>query len=615
MKCNVLAVVDGTNQPNQPTEGAALVHSILLTDPDVRGLVDRRFVPVVVGYFAQTFTTGGDDGCLRALGTTVPRAKAPALVVADAKGKHLATMQSIGTFDGEAVFRFLAATLPPVKGESDVHELIAMGDLAGAEGGCVKLSGADCALARAQIAMLRGEHEAAVALAQPHAAAEGATGITARSLLGVALCRLGRLVEAEAPLAAAAEAGDARALYHLGALQYRAGRPEDARASWQRIVDSAKDDPWVEPARHRLAKPEAYAMYVPIEAVSFPKDATGTEVVVSDKDVARGVGRGIDHLLAQQRPDGSWPVGDPLQEMYRTAVTAIAARALFDWQDGGDAARSERVARSIERARAWRAPRRAAEAAEQANSFGAAYVLDFHLARAAADPGAEADAEKAAAYLVGGQCPNGAWSYDRGFGVRWTGGFGGWPKTDKGRVHSMNTGLSLRALGFARDAGVAVDAQSLERGTEALLRMKVGPAAFTYTWPEPINWEKLETSMGRAPLCEMALQLGGKGRKADLERALSYFMEHRSELRDAVKLSAGWTMPAGVSDYFYFFAYLHAAEAIDLAGGPSRAQRLKALRDDLLGAVEADGTWVDWPAAGKSYGTAMALRVLRICGR
>jgi hypothetical protein len=140
--------------------------------------------------------------------------------------------------------------------------------------------------------------------------------------------------------------------------------------------------------------------------------------------------------------------------------------------------------------------------------------------------------------------------------------------------------------------------------------MKTGPAAFTYTFPDPISFEKADLSLGRAPLCETALRALGKGGPGDLEKAVANFLEGRAVLRGPVKLTPGWTMPGGVSSYFYFFAYLHAAEAVEALGGPSRDGRLAVLRDDLLAVAEADGTWVDYPALGKAYGTAMALLVL-----
>ncbi len=175
----------------------------------------------------------------------------------------------------------------------------------------------------------------------------------------------------------------------------------------------------------------------------------------------------------------------------------------------------------------------------------------------------------------------------------------------------MNTGPALVYLALARDQGFKVSAKDLERGREILQKMKQKPAAFTYTYPEPISWQKEEFSIGRAPVCEQALwMLTGKKDASDLKVSLDNFMKWRTDLRAPVKLTPGWTMPRGVSSYFYFFAYYHAARAIDALGGPDAKKRLQTLRADLMAVAEADGTWVDYPAIGKPYGTAMALLVL-----
>ncbi len=90
---------------------------------------------------------------------------------------------------------------------------------------------------------------------------------------------------------------------------------------------------------------------------------------------------------------------------------------------------------------------------------------------------------------------------------------------------------------------------------------------------------------------------------------LDLFMKHRPGLLKSVKLTPGWIPPHGYSSYFYFFAYYHAAVALDALAA---LDDLEKLRDDLLATVEPDGTWVDYEAIGKCYGTAMALMVLHL---
>src|SRR5262249_2807245 len=90
----------------------------------------------------------------------------------------------------------------------------------------------------------------------------------------------------------------------------------------------------------------------------------------------------------------------------------------------------------------------------------------------------------------------------------WTGGFGGWPATDRGRVHSMNTGPALLALARARDLGHAVDPSALVAGRRVLLAMRDGPGTDTYTYPDPISFRQADQPTGRGA----APGWGGRGR-------------------------------------------------------------------------------------------------------
>ncbi|MEQ1830063.1 MAG: hypothetical protein ABL921_29145 [Pirellula sp.] len=131
--------------------------------------------------------------------------------------------------------------------------------------------------------------------------------------------------------------------------------------------------------------------------------------------------------------------------------------------------------------------------------------------------------------------------------------------------------------------------------------------AWSYTYPEPRSFnQKPEYSIGRASLCEHVLQRLTANDEKDLEESIQLFMTHRAELRPVVKLTEGWMSKVGSSSYFYFYAYEHAARAIVYQGNEIK-ERLAILRDDLLKVSEADGSWVDFEAIGKPYGTAMAL--------
>jgi hypothetical protein len=364
-------------------------------------------------------------------------------------------------------------------------------------------------------------------------------------------------------------------------------------------VKDRPEDPFALKAEIRLAYPHQVGEGEPLAAPSRARKAS---------DLVRN---GVDYLLDHQRPDGSFPVAARISEYCRPGVTVLGAHALLLWSDRLDAKRKRRVKAALARADEWLSKNVQAADDHTLNTFAAAYFADYLLEKLDRKLATKKEARAAVDKLVAGVCRNGAWAYDRRFGENWKGGFGGWPVTTKGRTHSCNTGPALTALARAKKAGLEVPTTVIERGVEALRSMRVRTGVYTYTWPEPRNFEREDASIARAPVCELALYRLGAAKKADLRKTLDLFMEHRGGLAKSVKLTSGWVPPNNFSSYFYFFAYYHAAVA--LADLDAKADLAK-IREDILKAVEPDGAWVDYESIGKSYGTAMALLVLRISG-
>jgi hypothetical protein len=402
--------------------------------------------------------------------------------------------------------------------------------------------------------------------------------------------RSGRFDEARAAFAELEEVPEA--LYWSAALCAARGDATACRKGLDRIESEHADSAWALKARARRAYPELVSGY---EALSTPKRPS------SRADLERGA---VRYLRAAQLPDGSFPMGHPPYEEHREGITVLAALALLVH---GDAEGSQRAFDHL-------APMLAARRATDVNSFTATYWLDLCLERRAREVGSEEQVASAIALLLGGQMENGAWSYSRTFGDGWRGGFGGWPPTDLGRAHSMNTAIALEVLTRARKAGYDVDAQALERGRDALLAMRAEPAAYTYTWPDPRVYATVDASIARAPAAELALVRLGAAADDDLDTALREFLARRSTLHPPAQLSDAWLPPHALSGYFHSFAYYHAARALAERGGSVSRSGLAALRADVLARAEDDGTWMDTIGLGKPYATAMALLVLELSG-
>ncbi|MEZ5989700.1 MAG: DNRLRE domain-containing protein [Planctomycetota bacterium] len=626
----VLGLVVGTYGDKLPVDVEVLL-ATAFQEPALRELVARRFVPVLVrvrptAYLNPRVPQGrpgqrGDD--VSALGLEAADLKPPALVVATPAGKAIDRLESIGAYDAGLVRAFLVraaneglALWPDP--ETPVDELLARGMLDVAAERIAALPEAERALPSARLAWLRDEPARVRELVRglPEAHRAEAALLDARAAM-----RLGDATAARATLEKLAAAGgdeaDPEVLYRLAWLRHRAGDRDGAVALWKRLAGGEPTPGWSMRAAARLAWPERLAWAEDFAAPFVALGAgTGTECSVDRKQLGGLADHAVGRLLAWQAPDGSWPIE---VDDYRGAVTAFAAKALLAWRGRLGDERGAAIDAALARADAWIDDLLGHDPVTS-STFGQTYALDYLVARHAA---AEGEAREAAAervrrgvrFLLGGQCPNGAWSYSKGFGTRWRGGFGGWPKTTRGRAHSMNTGPALVALQMAEAAGFEVDAEAMKRGLDVLEEMRFGAGAYTYTFPDPISFQRSEQSIARGPVCEQALEQGGRVAPEALAKALATFVELRAGLRRPVKLDESWASLPGYSSYFFHYAYYHAALALRRLATHAdhrkqAAEGLAAIGADLLAVVERDGSWIDYPQLGKPYGTAAALCVL-----
>ncbi|MHC4600404.1 MAG: DNRLRE domain-containing protein, partial [Planctomycetota bacterium] len=613
--------VKGQDKPEQ------LLQALVFADPVIVALVKKRFVPLRLSYNSHAYALAGTGGArgpdpLVPLGTKCGDLKAPGLCVATPDGRMVASIESIGTFDRELFHRFLLQAL--AKGgaysklrETDAEALLEGGALSKAERAFRKRKppARDWGLCR--VAALKGDHEKALDLAEKLAKKKTTLGADALVQKGVSLVRLGRLEKGEKALNKALlrkkkPSRLAEALYFAGLLAHRRRDPEGAKTLWVRLKKEEPDGLWALKASACLTWPERIG-YETLKAIpDLPKEIRCTERAVRGADEAKLQERAVAYLLSRQEKDGSWPHMDA--PYWRAPVTALVAHALFRCAEDLKGEARKEAERGAEEAERWILNFLDTQDPVTADSFGAAYILEFLLARHARkeSPETKAAVEKAIRFLFGGQCPNGAWSYNLRFCRNWKGGFSGWPKTDKGRTHSMNTGPAVLYLAEAKKRGFAVDEKGLERGVKALQAMRSGPGVYTYTFPGPRNFDKADQSLGRGPVCEQALFAVKRVDATALRKTVDTFLRYRKDLRITVKLTKGWTPPRCVSNYFYFFAYYHAASAIRALGSDAAKAMLPALRADLLAVPELDATWVDSHMAGKPFGTAMALLVLKM---
>ncbi|MBI1381572.1 MAG: hypothetical protein GC161_10860 [Planctomycetaceae bacterium] len=164
----------------------------------------------------------------------------------------------------------------------------------------------------------------------------------------------------------------------------------------------------------------------------------------------------------------------------------------------------------------------------------------------------------------------------------------------------------LLALFDARAQGFAVDTDVVEAALDGLAKGRAEVGAFAYTSrPSADAWQG---AIGRSPVAELALYLGGRGDAARIEFALERFFEHWEWLEKRRRGTGTHVPPYGVAPYYFFYAHAYAGICIEHLDEERRAPLRRQLLERLAEVREPSGGWNDrvFPRS-ESFGTAMAM--------
>ncbi len=331
--------------------------------------------------------------------------------------------------------------------------------------------------------------------------------------------------------------------------------------------------------------------------------------------------RAIEILLDRQEGfDGAeWPyegvyrVQDEIPIGYRVGGTAIAGLALTR-APGYDADQRQRdavvcaisfVAASIDH------PLMAHEfeATYDVRGWGYAYGLSFLLELRATGriPGELADAGEAAIrFFIGGieatAIPaTGGWSYARPAGFH-----------QPGPAASFMTAPTLLALFEAVRQGYDVDAGIVRLGLDALERARTAAGAIAYRSSGARNERDLVPgAVGRMPVAELALYLAGRSDEERVRGAINAFLAHWQRLEERRAQPGTHAGPYRIAPYYFYFAHLYAAQAVEILPDGERAEYRDRLRHLLFLTRSEDGSWNDrvFPRSA-GYGTSVAILAL-----
>ena len=171
---------------------------------------------------------------------------------------------------------------------------------------------------------------------------------------------------------------------------------------------------------------------------------------------------------------------------------------------------------------------------------------------------------------------------------------GGWRYEP--RRHEADISVTIcqvMALRAARNAGIYVPSETIDRCVEYVKRSQNPDGGFMYMLSQPG-----ESRFPRSAAGIVALYSAGIYEGEEIEKGLDYLMRHlpRPDVR--------------TRESHYFYGHYYAVQAMWQAGGQRWQRWYPAVRDALLARQKGDGSWFD--SISPAYGTAMACIILQM---
>ena len=357
----------------------------------------------------------------------------------------------------------------------------------------------------------------------------------------------------------------------------------------------------------------------------------------SPESIQEGINRGVDFLLADQRPDGGWGSPERTKGLniyapvpgahhgFKLAVAGLVLTALVESEPTLEGERATEVAQAIDRGTEWMLANhervRRAEADAIYNVWGHAYAIQglvrlYQRAEGNAElqqqllAAIKTQAEKLERYSF----LNGGWGY-YDFNQR--------TKVPSSSPNSFTTATGLVALHEAAQVGVEFPQELIDKAIASIKRQRYPD--FTYAYGEYLRMMPRYTinrpagSLGRSQACNIALRLFGDQRVTDevLKTWLNRLYARNGWLSVGRKKPIPHESFFAVAGYFYYYGHYYAAMCINALPEDERPHFQDHLAHILLPLQEKDGCWWDYPFYNyhQQYGTAMALYCLRQCQR
>ncbi len=357
----------------------------------------------------------------------------------------------------------------------------------------------------------------------------------------------------------------------------------------------------------------------------MPAAARSDTAAPSAKDIDLSIRRGVDFLLENQNPNGSW--GSPTRttgmdvlapmpgshHSFQMACTSLVVMALHELRSD----RPEVIA-AAQRAEKYivdnvsRVKRISPEVIYNvwAHAYAIRALVRMH------DRAGDESRRRRIRLLIKSQVDllnhfqmvQGGWGY---YEFDYPTRHPGWS------AMSFTTGTVLIALREAHEIGMEIPGRIIEGGLRNLRHCRLPDGAFVYRdtgWWRPRHPINRHTgSLGRSQVCHLAMRLWDEPiEDAMLRRWLDLLFNRLGWMDMARKKPIPHESFAANSGYFFYYGLFYASGCIEQLPADQRAPYREKLVAVLLALQEKDGSWWDYPLYNyhQTYGTAYALLCL-----
>jgi hypothetical protein len=357
---------------------------------------------------------------------------------------------------------------------------------------------------------------------------------------------------------------------------------------------------------------------------------------VSPAALAGAIDRGVEFLLKDQRPDGSWGspektkglniiAGIGSHHAFRVATTSLGVAALIEVSRGDPSglSRPDDVRRAIERGEEFLFRELPKVRRDDpmliynvwAHGYGITALVRMH-GRLPDDAARRARIEALIrdqyVRLTRYESAEGGWGYyDFGAGTQR-------PNSDSA---SFVDAAVLVAFHEAKGLGVNPPEKLTKRALDGLIAHRKPDFSYLYgiylRYQPMMGINRPGGSLGRSQACNLAARLWGDTKVTD--RVLKDWLDRLITRNGWLDIGRKRPIPHEshfqVAGYFYYFGHYYATLCAELLPPADRAFYQDHLARILLSHQEQDGSWWDYPFYNyhQQYGTAFGLLSLQHC--